>query len=47
METYCVSCKNILRTKIQMMPVVKFNLNAVCGKEKSSFIKNKEFRGFD
>ena len=52
MGTYCVSCKkytanenlNVIKTKQnRLMPILSW---AVCGKKKSTFIKNKEFHKF-
>ena len=48
METYCVSCKKILQTKILLLEELKKNrlmlvsICAVCRKKKSTFIKNQE-----
>ena len=53
METYCVSCKkytanenaNVRNTKQNKL---MFLSNcAICGKKKSTFIKNKEFKNFN
>ena len=43
METYCVSCKKILRTKIQVSQKLK---TATCGKKKPTF-KNTELHNFN
>ena len=48
METYCVSCKNYTANKNASIKKAKQNRLmllsncAVCGKRKSTFIKNKE-----
>ena len=47
METYCISCKNILQTKIQMLEKLNNIDCAVCGKKTSTFIKNKETQNSD
>ena len=53
METYCVSCKkyaanensNVIKTKQnRLIPLSNY---VVCGKRKSTFIKNKELHNFD
>ena len=47
MGTYYVSCKNIPLTKIQVLKtkqnkLIPLSNCAVCGKKKSTFIKNQE-----
>ena len=53
METYCVSCKkytanensNVRKTKQNRLMLLS-NCN-ICGKKKSTFIKNKELSNFN
>ena len=53
METYCVSCKkytanensNVRKTKQNRLMLLS-NCN-ICGKKKSTFIKNKELNNFN
>ena len=53
METYCVSCKKDTENEISSVSKTKKNRLmllsncAVCGKKKSTFIKNKELHNFD
>ena len=53
METYCVSCKkytaneNSRVQKIIQNRLMLLSNCAVCGKKKSTFIKNKELHNFN
>ena len=53
METYCVSCKKYTADKNSSVRKTKRNSLlllancAVCGKKKSTFIKNKELYNFN
>ena len=53
METYCVSCKKYTKNENSNVGKTKQNRlmllsnYAVCGKEKWTFIKNKELHNFD
>ena len=52
METYCVSCKNTVNEnssvrKTKQTRLMLLSNFAVCGKKKSTFIKNKELHNFD
>ena len=53
METYCVSCKNYTANKNSSVRKTNQNklmlsLNcAICGKKKSTSIKNQELHNFD
>ena len=53
METYCVSCKKYTENKnsnvrkTEQNRLMLLSNCAVCGKKKSSFIKNKELHNFD
>ena len=52
METYCVSCKkhatnensNVRKTKQNKL--ILLSNSAICGKKKSTFIKNKKIHNF-
>ena len=52
METYCVSCKkyteqeNLNVRKNEQNGLMLLSNYAVCGKKKSTFIKNKEIHNF-
>ena len=53
METYCVSCEkypanaNSSIKKTKQNRLMLLSNCAVCGKKKSTFIKNKELHNFD
>ena len=53
METYCVSCKKNTENENSSVRLTKQNRlmllpnSAISGKEKSTFIKNKELHNFD
>ena len=53
METYCVSCKkyteneNSNARKTKQNRLMLLSNGAVCGKKKSTFIKNEELHNFD
>ena len=53
METYCISCKKYIENENSSVRKTKQNklmlliICAVCGKKKSTFIKNKEIHNFD
>ena len=53
METYCVSCKKFTENesssarKTKQDRLMLLSNCAVCGKIKSTFIKNKELHNFD
>ena len=53
METYCVSCKrytakeNSSVRKTKQNRLILLSNCAVCGKKKSTFMKDKELRNFD
>ena len=42
-----VSCKKILRTKIQELEKLNKIDRAICGKKKLTFIKNQEIHNFN
>ena len=53
METYCFSCKkntanvNSIVTKTKQRRLMLLSNCAICGKKKSTFIKNKELHSFN
>ena len=53
METYCVSCKKNTENENSRVRLTKQNRlmllpnSAISGKEKSTFVKNKELHNFD
>ena len=53
METYCISCKintvneNLSFRKAKKNRLMPLSNCAVCGKKKSTFIKNKELHNFN
>ena len=53
MQTYCVSCKinisnkNSSVRKTSQNRLVLFSSCAICGKKKSTFIKNQELHNFN
>ena len=53
METYCVSCtkntanENLSARRSKQNRLMLLSNYAVCGKKKSTFIKNKELRNFN
>ena len=53
METYCVNCKKYAENensnvrKSKQNRLILLSNCAVCGKKKSTFIKNKEIQNFD
>ena len=53
METHCVSCKkntankNSSASKTKQNRLMLLSNCAICGKKKSTFIKNQELRNFD
>ena len=53
METYCISCKKYTATENSNVRKTKQNRlmllsnRAICGKKKSTFIKNIELHNFD
>ena len=53
METYCISCKNFTGNensnfrKTKQNRLMPLSNCTICGKKKSTFIKNKELHNFD